>query len=125
MADKEPESKEAFALRMLRSMAQDGRIFKVSYPSVVEEGKAPPEPRPDDYFVKMAARDGLDRLDVPSASHVREDGRVAQKVERSSLVTAVGGEEPLQQLLADMKPEKTTTMRTGGALWKATHRVGR
>lgn len=119
----EPESKEAFNLRMLQKMAKEGQIFKIGYPPVVEEGKEPVT-RPDDYFVKMAARDGLTRLEIPSAVSTCEDGRVRHKIDPAHLAFAVGGADKLQPVLDEMQPEKTG-MRTGGALWKATHGVGR
>lgn len=121
---KEPESDEAYKLRMLQSMAQQGQIYKISYPPVeVEKGKPPVAP-PDEYFVKMAARDGLARLDISSTVSTGQDGRVRHKIEHADLAHAVGGEDKLQPVLGQIQPEKTG-MRTGGALWKATHGVGR
>lgn len=120
---KEQESNEAYKLRMLQAMARDGQIFKVSYPPVVEEGKEPVT-RPDDYFVKIAARDAQGRLDITSAVTACEDGRVRHKIDPAHLAGAVGGTDKLQPVLDDMQPEKTG-MRPGGALWKATHGIGR
>ncbi len=120
---KEPESDEAYKLRRLLEMARDGHVYKISYPPVVEEGKEPVT-RPDNYFVKIDAREALDRLEIPSAVSTAGDGRIRHKIDPANLAAAVGGEDKLQPVLEAMQLENTG-IRVGGALWQAQHGLRR